>query len=175
MDTQSRSPSDDLIRHLRAAACNDESLRPFVYLCDQALARRGWAIDRIAAVFVEDDMRRPSAYMRLLAKGVARADIRVGVECVDATPRDSGGYRRVIVCKADPAIASDVALPGRVIEVTGRIGATFDPESDAEAIAAALWEALPGATCDRLLEAMLRRRASQLHVPRSTMDSRSST
>lgn len=159
MDRESLSPAPSraLLEHLRAAAGEDHALAPVAYVCVQAIAGRRWAVDRIAAVFTEDDLRRPAAYMRLLMKGVARS----------AMPQSP---RRVVVSRADPMLASDLDLPGAVVEVTGHIGDGFDADADARVIAEALWDSLPGATIDRLISALLRRRESQLRVSRATLD-----
>lgn len=69
-------PSRALVVRLRAAALADPALGPVVYLCDKALVGDAFAVDRIGAMFVEDDLRRSSVFLRLLMKGVSRDDAR---------------------------------------------------------------------------------------------------
>jgi hypothetical protein len=75
MQTTER-PSRALVTYLRVAALADPALSPVVYLCDRALAGDAFALDRIGAMFVEDDLRRSAPYLRLLMKGVSRGDAR---------------------------------------------------------------------------------------------------
>jgi hypothetical protein len=77
---------------------------------------------------------------------------------------------KIFACKADPSTPHETVTPDRIIEITRKIDDDFNPAMEGEEIAEALWAALPGATCDRLLEAMLRRRGSQLRVSRSVFD-----
>lgn len=74
---------------------------------------------------------------------------------------------RVIALYKRDGLRRDEEVPSTLISIADRLPAVATPElydDDAEALVNALWDALPGATIDRVLQRLMVRRASLLRV-----------